>query len=86
MPYANAAHAHEDRRCRKTGPRRLLKEKLVKWRKDFTIKINMRNLKKTELTRTRPSDAVLEQKAREQDADAAAAATAAADAAIRRAH
>lgn len=64
-PYAAAAQSlklkmQEDR------AEKLLKEKLAKWRQDFAIKINTRNLKKTELSRTRPSDAVLQQKAQEQ--------------------
>lgn len=43
---------------------KLLKDKLAKWRKDYTIKIYERNLRKAELARTRPSDAEIEQKAR----------------------
>ncbi|MCX5753514.1 MAG: peptidyl-prolyl cis-trans isomerase [Candidatus Krumholzibacteria bacterium] len=65
MPYASAALSLRQR-MQDDRAEKLLKEKLAKWRKDFTIKINMRNLKKTELSRTRPTDAVLEQKAREQ--------------------
>jgi parvulin-like peptidyl-prolyl isomerase len=64
MSFANAAQLlkaklEEDR------SEKLLKEKLAKWRQDFTIKINTRNLKKTDLSRTRPSDEVLQQKERE---------------------
>ena len=65
MPYASAAQGMKAKMQEDRGEK-LLKEKLAKWRKDFTIKINTRNLKKTELSRTRPSDAVLDQKAREQ--------------------
>ena len=65
MPYASAAQSMKAK-MQEDRAEKLLKEKLAKWRKDFAIKINTRNLKKTELSRTRPSDAVLEQKAREQ--------------------
>jgi len=65
MPYASAAQGMKAKMEEDRGEK-LLKEKLAKWRQDFTIKINTRNLKKTELSRTRPSDAVLDQKAREQ--------------------
>jgi peptidyl-prolyl cis-trans isomerase C len=64
MPYASAALSLRQK-LQDDRAEKLLKEKLAKWRKDFTITINTRNLKKTELSRTRPSDAVLEQKARE---------------------
>ncbi len=64
MPYASAAPVLRQR-MQEDRAEKLLKEKLVKWRKDFEIKINAGNLKKAELSRTRPSDAVLEQKARE---------------------
>ncbi len=65
MPYASAAQAMRSK-MQEDRAEKLLKEKLAKWREDFTIKTNLRNLKKTELSRTRPSDAMLEQKAREQ--------------------
>jgi peptidyl-prolyl cis-trans isomerase C len=65
MPYASAAQAIKSK-LEADRAEKLLKEKLAKWRQDYTIKINTRNLKKTELTRTRPSDAVLDQKTREQ--------------------
>jgi peptidyl-prolyl cis-trans isomerase C len=64
-PYATAALSLKQK-MEADRAEKLLQEKLAKWRKDFTIKINMRNLKKTTLTRTRPSDAVLQQKEREQ--------------------
>jgi peptidyl-prolyl cis-trans isomerase C len=65
MPYASAAQMlkaklEEDR------AEKLLKEKLAKWREEFAIKINTRNLKKADLSRTRPSDEVLQQKERER--------------------
>jgi parvulin-like peptidyl-prolyl isomerase len=65
MTYASAAQGMRAK-MQEDRSEKLLKEKLAKWRKDFTIKINTRNLKKAELSRTRPSDAVLDQKAREQ--------------------
>jgi peptidyl-prolyl cis-trans isomerase C len=64
-PYATAALTLKQK-IEADRAEKLLQEKLAKWRKDFTIKINVRNLKKTTLTRTRPSDAVLQQKEREQ--------------------
>ena len=65
IPYASAAQSIKAK-MQEDRAEKLLKEKLAKWRNDFAIKINTRNLKKTELSRTRPSDAVLDQKAREQ--------------------
>ena len=65
IPYASAAQSIKAK-MQEDRAEKLLKEKLAKWRNDFAIKINTRNLKKAELSRTRPSDAVLDQKAREQ--------------------
>ena len=45
---------------------KLLKEKLATWRKDYPMKIYERNLSKADLKRLRPSDAVLEQREREE--------------------
>jgi len=65
MAYATAALSLRQK-MEADMAEKLLTEKLAEWRKDFTIKINMRNLKKTKLTRTRPSDAVLLQKEQEK--------------------
>jgi parvulin-like peptidyl-prolyl isomerase len=65
MPYASAAPMLKQK-LQEDRAEKLLKEKLAKWREDFAIKTNIRNLKKTELSRTRPSDAVLQQKEQER--------------------
>jgi foldase protein PrsA len=65
LPYASAALSVKQK-MQEDRAEKLLKEKLAKWRKDFAIKTNMRNLKKAELSRTRPSDDVLQQKDRER--------------------
>jgi hypothetical protein len=65
LPYATAALSLKQK-MQEDRAEKLLKEKLLKWRQDFAIKTNVRNLKKTELSRTRPSDAVLQQKEQER--------------------
>jgi len=65
MPYASAAQMLKAK-LEEERAEKLLKEKLAKWRQDFAIEIKTGNLKKTDLSRTRPSDEVLQQKERER--------------------
>jgi peptidyl-prolyl cis-trans isomerase C len=65
VPYVSAALSVKQGLLEQRADK-LLQEKLAKWRKNFKIKIYEGNLKKAQLLKTRPSDAELEQKAREE--------------------
>jgi len=65
VSYATAGQYVREQMEKERGDQ-LLKDKLAKWRKDYSIEIYERNLRKAELKRLRPSDAVLEQRAREE--------------------
>ena len=65
LEYASAAFSIKQALATQQAEK-IITEKLVKWRKDYPVKIYERNLKKAELKKTRPSDAMLQQKEQEQ--------------------
>ena len=65
LQYANAAFTIKQALMSQQAEK-IITEKLATWKKSYPIKIYERNLKKAELKKMRPSDAVLQQKEQEQ--------------------